>query len=104
MSMGGAGPRVLVALDYAEAAPALELAQCLHPDACRLVEALLQCGPAAQAHAKALLPQIRGLEGSLLAELTAGAIAARRASAEGREGITAFLEKRQPAWIGSANS
>ena len=27
-------------------------------------------------------------------------IAERRASAEGREGIGAFLEKRKPAWIG----
>jgi orotidine-5'-phosphate decarboxylase len=47
--MGGAGPRVLVALDYAEAAPALELAQRLHPDACRLKvgkELFTAAGPA----------------------------------------------------------
>lgn len=63
-----------------------------------ILEALLAGGPQAQAHAKALLPQIRGLEGSLLAELTAGAIASRRASAEGRQGVAAFLEKRAPSW------
>ena len=34
------------------------------------------------------------------AEATVGIIAERRASAEGREGIAAFLEKRKPAWIG----
>ncbi len=38
--------------------------------------------------------------GSIRAEATIGMIAERRASAEGREGIAAFLEKRKPAWIG----
>jgi len=29
---------------------------------------------------------------------TAAAIAARRVSAEGQEGLRAFLEKRKPSW------
>jgi methylglutaconyl-CoA hydratase len=33
-----------------------------------------------------------------LIDLTARVIATARASAEGREGLAAFLEKRPPAW------
>ena len=33
--------------------------------------------------------------------MTSGALAARRVSAEGQEGLKAFLEKRKPAWSGS---
>jgi methylglutaconyl-CoA hydratase len=32
-------------------------------------------------------------------EYTARAIAAIRASTEGKEGVAAFLEKRKPSWI-----
>ncbi len=39
----------------------------------------------------------RALDGGLLEE-TAARIAAQRASAEGREGIAAFLDKRPPRW------
>jgi methylglutaconyl-CoA hydratase len=63
-----------------------------------VIAELLAGGAEAQAEAKRLLPICRQLEGSLLAEATVAAIAARRASAEGREGIAAFLQKRQPAW------
>jgi methylglutaconyl-CoA hydratase len=37
--------------------------------------------------------------GSILSEATVAMIAERRASDEGREGIAAFLEKRNPGWI-----
>ncbi len=63
-----------------------------------LVEELLEGGPEAQAEAKSLLRLLPSLQGSLLAEATAKLIAERRASAEGREGVRAFLEKRVPAW------
>ena len=33
-------------------------------------------------------------------ELTVEMIAERRASPEGQEGLTAFLEKRKPKWAG----
>jgi methylglutaconyl-CoA hydratase len=33
------------------------------------------------------------------ASVTARALAARRASAEGQEGLRAFLEKRKPLWV-----
>jgi methylglutaconyl-CoA hydratase len=60
---------------------------------------LKEGGPKAQAAAKELIqavadqPQSAGLRRD-----TAERIAACRASAEGREGIGAFLEKRLPAW------
>ncbi len=63
-----------------------------------IAEAVLAGGPEAQAEAKSLLRLCRALEGSLLGEATARMIAKRRASAEGREGVGAFLEKRPPAW------
>jgi methylglutaconyl-CoA hydratase len=34
-----------------------------------------------------------------LRELTVEAIAERRASPEGQEGLAAFLEKRKPSWV-----
>lgn len=64
-----------------------------------VVEALLQCGPAAIGEAKALLRSLRGrpIDGALIDE-TARTIARIRSSPEGREGIAAFLEGRKPRW------
>jgi methylglutaconyl-CoA hydratase len=60
---------------------------------------LSAAAPGAVADAKALVRDITGrpVTESLRAE-TAARIAARRASAEGREGIAAFFDKRKPAW------
>ena len=63
-----------------------------------IVDALRQGGPEAQREAKGLIRLVRDLDGQLLDAETARLIAERRASAEGREGVKAFLEKRQPAW------
>ena len=61
------------------------------------VQELLNAGPEAIAAAKALIPAVsRDSDGPL--SITAAAIAARRVSAEGQEGLRAFLEKRAPAW------
>lgn len=73
-------------------------ADALEQRVAEIVRELLQGGPAALAEAKVLIRTVPGLEGSLMAEATARIIAERRASAEGREGVTAFLEKRPPAW------
>lgn len=57
-------------------------------------------GPEAMAAAKALIR--RAADDHLdegLRRWTAERIAERRASAEGQEGIRAFLEKRKPAWL-----
>ena len=65
-----------------------------------LLTQLLLGGPAAHASSKALLGTIaRGpLTEAMIAD-TARRIAEVRASAEGQEGIRAFLEKRRPAWL-----
>lgn len=64
-----------------------------------LVAELLKGAPGAQGAAKRLVADVagRGLDEALLLE-TARRIAAARASAEGREGMAAFLEKRAPRW------
>ena len=61
--------------------------------------ALADCAPGAVADAKALVADVTGRPITHdLRTLTAARIAARRASAEGREGLAAFLEKRKPNW------
>ncbi|MDX1615934.1 MAG: enoyl-CoA hydratase/isomerase family protein [Candidatus Promineifilaceae bacterium] len=62
------------------------------------VETLLQAGPQAQAEAKALIRDVVSRPIRKVRELTAERIAERRASDEGREGLSAFLEKRPPKW------
>lgn len=65
----------------------------------RIVEALLLGAPGAQAEVKRLvrLYQDRPPDASLLAE-AARALAERRASPEGVEGLNGFLERRRPDW------
>jgi methylglutaconyl-CoA hydratase len=63
------------------------------------VKELLTGGPKAIAAAKALIPQVWGRPIDDAMAMTAAAIAARRVSEEGQEGLRAFLEKRTPSWI-----
>jgi methylglutaconyl-CoA hydratase len=61
--------------------------------------ALLQGGPNALTAAKALIARVAGQPmGPTTMQYTAERIAAVRASSEGREGMSAFLEKRRPKW------
>jgi len=64
----------------------------------RYVRELITAGPEAVAATKRLIQQVWGTTAGETAALTAGAIAARRVSAEGQEGLKAFLEKRKPVW------
>lgn len=66
-----------------------------------LVDALLKNGPRAQGECKALIRVVSGqpIDEATIEE-TAQRITRVRASAEGREGLTAFLEKRKPNWLG----
>ncbi|MBK8121190.1 MAG: enoyl-CoA hydratase/isomerase family protein [Sulfuritalea sp.] len=65
-----------------------------------VVDALMNNGPGAMAECKALVSAVasRPLSPEVL-EDTAQRITRLRASEEGREGMTAFLEKRRPNWI-----
>jgi methylglutaconyl-CoA hydratase len=64
----------------------------------RVLAAILRGGPQALRAAKALLAELRDGDPASQAARAAGAIAERRASEEGREGIAAFLERREPNW------
>ncbi len=62
---------------------------------------LLRNGPEAMRDAKALARDVSATAiDETLRDETARRISERRASAEGREGVTAFLEKRHPDWTG----
>lgn len=64
-----------------------------------LATALCAGGPASQAHAKRLVLALEAQPlGDALVDLTATAIAAQRASPEGREGLAAFFDRRPPGW------
>ncbi len=65
-----------------------------------IVAALRAGGPLAQAAAKDLIRAVNGQPvNQTLVEETARRIAHLRATPEAREGIAAFLDKRQPAWL-----
>jgi methylglutaconyl-CoA hydratase len=55
-------------------------------------------GPEAIATAKSLIRDVAGIGPDEAAAFTADAIATRRRSAEGQEGLRAFLDKRPPRW------
>jgi methylglutaconyl-CoA hydratase len=77
--------------------PAADLAAAAN----KLADILCQNSPGAMAEAKRLIADVTGrpIDAALRYE-TAGRIARQRASAEGREGVAAFLEKRKPNWQG----
>ena len=65
----------------------------------RHVQDVLSAGPEAVAAAKALIPTVWGRPIAEAMPITAAAIAARRVSPEGQEGLRAFLEKRTASWV-----
>jgi methylglutaconyl-CoA hydratase len=62
------------------------------------IESLLTSAPDAVRVAKELIEQVEGKTPVEAMPLTVRTIAERRASDEAKEGLTAFLEKRRPAW------
>jgi methylglutaconyl-CoA hydratase len=68
------------------------------------VESLLAAGPEAVTAAKRLIEQVTGMNPDEAMPLTVRTIAERRASAEAKEGLSAFLEKRPPSWAKEGKS
>jgi len=64
----------------------------------RKVASLLAAGPEAVGVAKKLIEKVAGMNPDDAMPLTVATISERRASAEAKEGLTAFLEKRKPSW------
>ncbi len=66
----------------------------------KYVNDLLTSAPQAVAAAKALIAEVAAAPDRATATaLTAGAIADRRVSPEGQDGMRAFLDKRSPSWL-----
>jgi methylglutaconyl-CoA hydratase len=63
-----------------------------------LLDGVRAAGPTAARAAKAVIREQRGLDPDARRQLTVQAIARQRTSAEGQEGLTAFLDKRPPRW------
>lgn len=61
---------------------------------------LAKNGPNAVRTAKALIRDVVRMDRDKAREYTASTIARVRTSTEGQEGLTAFLEKRKPDWMG----
>lgn len=61
--------------------------------------AILSCGPGAVRACKELVAEVPGLSRDEARAYTADTIAGLRASAEGQEGMRAFLEKRKPSFV-----
>ncbi|MBI2788963.1 MAG: enoyl-CoA hydratase/isomerase family protein [Elusimicrobia bacterium] len=59
---------------------------------------VLKCGPNAVRAAKALLPRLERLGLHQQIGMTVDTLVRLRSSAEGQEGLAAFLEKRAPEW------
>jgi methylglutaconyl-CoA hydratase len=64
----------------------------------RYRDAILAGAPGAQKAAKQLIAEVSRRGPADVATICAEAIAERRGSDEGQEGIRAFLEKREPSW------
>ena len=78
----------------------VDAAEAIDAQVDRLLKALRGAGPDAVATCKRLVAEVAGREiDAALIERTVEGIADIRASAEGREGVQAFLQKRKPSWL-----
>jgi methylglutaconyl-CoA hydratase len=60
---------------------------------------ILSCAPSALAVGKRLIREVQGRRPDEVIGLTTATIAEQRTSADGQEGMQAFLEKRKPRWV-----
>ncbi len=70
----------------------------LYAKADAIAASILKCGPNAVRAAKALLPRLERLGLHQQIGMTVDTLVRLRSSAEGQEGLAAFLEKRAPEW------
>jgi methylglutaconyl-CoA hydratase len=63
------------------------------------IRELVTSGPEAMVAAKRMIATVAGHPPAAMARHTAETIARHRASAEGQDGMFAFLEKRKAGWI-----
>jgi len=70
----------------------------------KYVNDLSTSAPEAVAAAKQLIAEVATRNSPSATEYTIDAIAERRVSAEGQDGMSAFLAKRPPSWISSGSS
>lgn len=70
----------------------------LDPAIARICAEIATASPSAIAATKSLLAEVAESTYDATLELTSRAIATQRTSAEGQDGLRAFLEKRAPAW------
>jgi methylglutaconyl-CoA hydratase len=68
----------------------------------RFVDAIISGGPEAVNAAKKLVREVVGHTPAEVRDLTVRRIAELRISAEGQDGMRAFLEKRAPKWLGGS--
>ena len=65
---------------------------------------MLENSPTGMGASKAIIRRVSGKEiNSEIISATAQALAQQRASAEGKEGLKAFFEKRKPSWMSDAS-
>lgn len=64
----------------------------------QVITSVLKCGPKANAATKKIMANVGRFEDEELIEKSAGLFAELNKSGEGKEGQTAFAEKRKPAW------
>jgi len=78
----------------------VDAAEAIDAQVDQLLKALRGAGQDAVATCKRLVAEVAGREiDAALIERTVEGIADIRASAEGREGVQAFLQKRKPSWL-----
>jgi len=83
---------------WAEEGGALGLDDALDAAVESALSDVMAAGPTAARAAKAIVREVRGLPHESTRWHTARRIAGQRTSAEGQEGLRAFLEKRSPGW------
>jgi methylglutaconyl-CoA hydratase len=74
----------------------------LDPEIGRFIDAIISSGPEAVSGAKRLVREVTGRSPADVRDLTVQRIASARVSAEGQDGMRAFLEKRAPKWLGGS--